>query len=196
MAQPRKGTGEQLSEMLRCRLWPAVATVKQQHLEYSGVEIVGDFRRGSELVTDLALAAETKKPSGSEETSRGLTLAVTDKKHYGASLLHATGSAEHLKQLAELAHDKGLELRPDGLYRGRKLIASATEKDIYEARGLQFLERELREGRDEIARAARHKLPKLVSDNDLHGILHCHTTHPMAPRRLRLWLTPRLRPPE
>jgi hypothetical protein len=27
MAQPRKGTGEQLSEMLRCRPWPAVATV-------------------------------------------------------------------------------------------------------------------------------------------------------------------------
>jgi DNA polymerase (family 10) len=115
-------------------------------------------------------------PSGSEETSRGLTLAVTDKKHYGASLLHATGSTEHLKQLAELAHDKGLELRPDGLYRGRKLIASETEKNIYEARVLQFIEPELREGRDEIARAARHKLPKLVSDNDLHGILHCHTT--------------------
>jgi hypothetical protein len=45
MAQPRKGTGEQLSEMLRCRLWPTVATVKQQHLEYSRVEIAGDFRR-------------------------------------------------------------------------------------------------------------------------------------------------------
>jgi hypothetical protein len=67
-------------------------------------------------------------------------------------------------------------VRPDGLCRGRKLIASETEKDIYEARGLQFIEPELLEGRDEIARAARHKLPKLVSDNDLHGILHCHTT--------------------
>ena len=151
---------------------PTVATVKQQHLEYSRVEIAGDFRRRSELVTDLALVAETKKPSGSEETSGDLPLAVTDKKHYGASLLHATRSAKHLKQLAELAHDKGLELRPDGLYRGRKIIASETEKDIYEALGLQFIEPELREGRDEIARAARHKLPKLVSDNDLHGILH------------------------
>ena len=63
------------------------------------------------------------------------------------------GLAEYLKQLAELAHDKGLELRPDGLYRGKKLIASATEEDIYEALDLQFIEPELREGRDEIARA-------------------------------------------
>jgi DNA polymerase (family 10) len=34
----------------------------------------------------------------------------------------------------------------------------------------------MREGRDEIARAAKHRLPKLVRDKDLHGILHCHTT--------------------
>jgi DNA polymerase (family 10) len=154
----------------------ATATVKQQHPEYSRIEIAGDFRRGSELVTDLALVAETRKPSGSEEISGGLKLALTDKKHYGAKLLHATGSAEHLKQLVALAHDKGLELRPDGLYRGKKLIASATEKEIYKALDLQFIEPELREGRDEIKRAARHKLPKLVSDKDLHGILHCHTT--------------------
>ena len=106
----------------------ATATVKQQHPEYSRIEIAGDFRIGSELVTDLALVAETRKPSESEEISGGLKLALTDKKHYGAKLLHATGSAEHLKQLVALAHDKGLELRPDGLYRGKKLIASATEK--------------------------------------------------------------------
>ena len=154
----------------------AVETVKEQHPEYSRVEIAGDFRRGSELVNDLALVAETKRPPESEDTSGGLKLAVTDKKHFGASLLHATGSAEHIDQLTKLADDKGFDLKSDGLYRGKKLIASAAEKDIYEALDLQFIEPELREGRDEIARAAKHRLPKLVSDKDLHGILHCHTT--------------------
>jgi DNA polymerase (family 10) len=154
----------------------AVETVKETHPEYSRVEIAGDFRRGCELVTNLALIAETKAPSDAEESSGGLTLAVTDKKHFGAELLHATGSFEHLEQLAKLAGGKGLALKQDGLYRGKKLIASATEKDIYEGLGLQFIEPELREGRDEIARAAKHKLPKLVADKDLHGILHSHTT--------------------
>jgi DNA polymerase (family 10) len=154
----------------------AVSTVTQHHPEYVRVEIAGDFRRGCELVTDLAIVAETRNPSKNQHASSGLTLAVTDKKHFGAVLLNATGSAGHLERLATLAHDRGFELKPDGLYRGRKLAASATEKDIYEALELQFIEPELREGRDEIAQAARHQLPKLVSDKDLLGILHCHTT--------------------
>jgi DNA polymerase (family 10) len=103
-------------------------------------------------------------------------LAVTDRKHFGAILLSATGSAKHLELLGKLARDKGLELKPDGLYRGKKLIASVTEQAIYETLGLQFIEPELREGREEITKAAKHKLPKLVLDKDLHGIVHCHTT--------------------
>jgi DNA polymerase (family X) len=77
--------------------------VKQQHPEYR-VEIAGDFRRGSKLVTNLALVAETKNPSEIEEASP-MQLTVTDKKHFGASLLYATGSKEHLEQLTDLAHD-------------------------------------------------------------------------------------------
>jgi hypothetical protein len=41
--------------------------------------------------------------------------------------------------------------------------------------GLPSIEPELREGRGEIERALKGKLPKLVADRDLHGILHCHT---------------------
>jgi DNA polymerase (family X) len=40
---------------------------------------------------------------------------------------------------------------------------------------LPFIEPELREGTDEIALALKHALPKLVSDQDLRGILHAHT---------------------
>jgi DNA polymerase (family X) len=60
------------------------------------------------------------------------------------------------------------------LHKGRSLVA-AKEEDIYDALGLPFIEPELREGRGEIERALKGKLPKLVTDSDLHGILHCHT---------------------
>jgi DNA polymerase (family 10) len=153
----------------------AVGTVKQEHPEYSRVEIAGDFRRGCELVTNLAIVAEAKKPSKMESVS-GLELTVTDNKHYGARLLHATGSAQHIEQLSKFAEGKGLALKPDGLYRGKKLVAAATEKDIFEALGLQFIEPELREGREELKRAQKRSLPKLVGDKNLHGILHSHTT--------------------
>jgi len=55
-----------LSAQAAALLEHAIATVKQQHPEYSWKEIAGDFRRGSELVKDLALVAETRKPSESE----------------------------------------------------------------------------------------------------------------------------------
>ncbi len=69
----------------------------------------------------------------------------------------------HLEQLRELASEKASK---HGLYRGKKLIASASEADIYEALGLQFIAPELREGRGEIILAAKHKLPDLVQDSD------------------------------
>ena len=152
----------------------AVISLKQEHPEFSRVEIAGDFRRGCELVADLALVALGKERTETEQST--LRLVVTDKKHFGASLLEATGSSAHLERLKTYATERGFALKPDGLYRGRKLIASATEAQIYEALDLQFIEPELREGRDEIQRAANRQLPPLVRDQDLHGILHSHTT--------------------
>jgi DNA polymerase (family X) len=154
----------------------AVSAVKREHPEYSRVEIAGDFRRGCELVTDLGLVAQAKAASPELEASGGLNFVVSDKKHFGANLLTATGSPAHLEGLQALARNLGYELKPDGLYRGKKLLASATEEDIYDALNLQFIEPELREGRNEIEKAAEHALPPLVRDKDLHGILHCHTT--------------------
>jgi DNA polymerase (family 10) len=171
----RKGETQLHLHKAAALLAHAVSKVKTQYPEYSGVEIAGDFRRGCELVMDLAIVAETRAPSGAKKPSGKLRLAVIDKKHFGACLLHATGSAAHLELLAKFARNKRFDLKPDGLHRGKTLIASATEKEIYEALDLQFIEPELREARDEIARAAKHTLPNLVRDKDLHGILHCHT---------------------
>jgi DNA polymerase (family 10) len=140
------------------------------------VAVAGDFRRGCELVGDLALVAEATDLEGGPAilNSSGLKVHLTDRKHYGASLLQATGSAEHLEGLRSLAGKKGMRLEADGLHKGRGLVAGK-EEDIYHALGLPFIEPELREGRGEIERALKGGLPKLVTDQDLRGILHCHT---------------------
>jgi DNA polymerase (family X) len=62
-----------------------------------------------------------------------------------------------------------------GLRRGRKVVAAATEEAIYKALGMQTIPPELREGRDEIARALAGALPELVLDADIAGILHAYT---------------------
>ncbi|MBV9529491.1 MAG: DNA polymerase/3'-5' exonuclease PolX, partial [Bradyrhizobium sp.] len=136
--------------------------------------IAGDFRRGCELVGEFSIVAEAPTATDAPIKSAGLQLHLADRKHFGAVLLHETGSEAHLEELRDIAERKGMRLRTDGLHKGRSVIA-AKEEDIYRALGLPFIDPELREGRGEIERALKGKLPKLVTDKDLRGILHCHT---------------------
>jgi DNA polymerase (family X) len=137
----------------------------------------GDFRRGCELVFDLAVVAETEQLEGAPKVVKSgeLSVYLTDRQRLGASLLLATGSEAHLQELREVAKSKRLDLTEDGVRKDGTIIASETEAVIYEALGLQYIEPELREGRNEIALARLRRIPALVSTADLRGILHAHT---------------------
>ena len=138
----------------------------------------GDFRRGCELVRDLSIVAQTlgrKTPVVIERGGPTLAVHLADENHFGAALLMATGSEDHIEALRALAKRRGYTLDERGLRKGRKLIAGASEEEIYRALGLSFIPPELREGRGEIEKALAGKLPVLVSDDDIRGILHAHT---------------------
>jgi DNA polymerase (family X) len=137
----------------------------------------GDFRRGCELVGDLSLVAEEAKVDDGPELvkTNQLSVYLTDSKHFGISLLLATGSDTHLRELRTLAESRGLTLTDRGLRRGSKIVASRTETSIYKALGLRYIEPELREGRGEIALARKGLIPRLVELQDIRGILHAHT---------------------
>jgi DNA polymerase (family 10) len=175
LAIARSGEGRLHLHRAAALLAHAKDSIRKSRPELKRVTIAGDFRRGCELVGDLAIVAEAAKPDKTSMPSAdGLKIGVSDRKHFGAALLFATGSATHIEQLQALAAEKGLRLEPDGLHKGRTLIASE-EAEIYRALGLPFIDPELREGRGEIEAALKGKLPKLVTDQDLRGILHCHT---------------------
>jgi DNA polymerase (family X) len=146
--------------------------------ELTRISIAGDLRRGCELVADLALVAEARELVDGPRllgSDGELRVHLTDPAHYGATLLHATGSPDHVEGLRALAMDKGFRLDELGLWKGRKLVAARTEEDIYAKLDLQFVPPELREGNDEIERARNKTLPQLVTDQDIRGILHAHT---------------------
>jgi DNA polymerase (family 10) len=151
--------------------------LKNSHQGLTRITMAGDFRRGSELVSDLALVAQTLRLTVSPQILKTgeMTVYLTDASRFGITLLLATGSEEHLRQLRAFAEAKGLTLTPDGVLRNGEIIASASEADIYKALGLQFIPPELREGRGEIALAAKKQLPKLVDNKDVRGVLHAHT---------------------
>jgi len=155
----------------------AKKNLARSDLDLTRISDAGDFRRGSELVSDLAVVAQSARLEGGPAvlTNGNLSVHLTDQKRYGITQLLATGSGDHLDELRKLAKNKGLEVTKDGLRRGKKVVASESESEIYKALGLQFIEPELREGRGEIALAAANKLAKLVTDRDIRGILHAHT---------------------
>ncbi|MBR0925153.1 DNA polymerase (family 10) [Bradyrhizobium ottawaense] len=176
LAIAKSGEGRLHLHRAAALLAHAKDTIRKSRPELKRVTIAGDFRRGCELVGDLSIVAETPKAGKAAKPSPtdGLQVHLSDRKHFGAALLFATGSAAHIEQLRTLAAEKEMRLEADGLHRGRTLIAGE-EADIYQAFGLPFIDPELREGRGEIEAALKGKLPKLVTDQDLRGILHCHT---------------------
>ena len=56
-----------------------------------------------------------------------------------------------------------------------RVAPTPDERDVYRLLALPFIEPELREGEHEIRLAKAKKLPRLVQDGDLRGIIHAHT---------------------
>jgi DNA polymerase (family 10) len=162
---------------------------------------VGSVRRGCETCGDLDILAVGASPEvmnvfidypGIERVlARGeskssvrlpgglqadLRLVPADSR--GAAMQYFTGSKAHNIALRDLAVQRGLKLNEYGLFTvdTDTRLAGDTEASIYETLGLAFIDPALREDRGEIVAAARGHLPALVSDRDLRGDLHMHTT--------------------
>jgi DNA polymerase (family X) len=164
--------------------------------------VAGDVRRKAEVVRDLVFVlvagvapADLFKrlsqfPGVHEfagQDERRLTLrfaggasaqiVVTTSVNVGAVLVQATGSDAHLAELATHASGQGYALTGAALWHGSEFVATTDEASLYRALGLAYVSPELREGRGEVAAAARGQLPRLVELGDLRGFLHCHTNY-------------------
>ncbi len=108
-------------------------------------------------------------------------LRIVKKESFGAALQYFTGSKEHNILTRRIARGNGLKLNEYGVYRRNKKIAGKTEKGVYKAIGLPYIEPELRTNTGEIEAALRsaqgepNGLPKLVDYGDIKGDCHCHT---------------------
>lgn len=97
---------------------------------------------------------------------------------YGAAMQYFTGSKSHNVTLRTRALKLGYTLSEYSLARleGGEVVASATEEEIYEALGMDWIPPEMRENNGEIELAIERRLPKLVQLGDIRGDLHMHTT--------------------
>lgn len=104
-----------------------------------------------------------------------MDLRVVPIKSYGSALQYFTGSKEHNIATRRIAINKGLKLNEYGVFRGSKMIAGKTEKEVYKAIGLPWIPPEMRENEGEIEAALEGELPKIIDYQDIRGDLHCHS---------------------
>jgi DNA polymerase (family 10) len=167
--------------------------------EVQRVSVAGSVRRMKETIGDVDILATSDQPAkvmdffvrmpevvkvwakgptkSSVRLREGLDcdLRVIKKESFGAALQYFTGNKDHNIVTRRLAQNQGLKLNEYGVFKGKKRIAGRTEKEVYQAIGLPYIEPELRENAGEIEAALAGQLPKLISYNNIKGDCHCHT---------------------
>jgi len=96
---------------------------------------------------------------------------------FGAAMQYFTGSKAHNVALRQRALKMGFTLSEYSLadLKTEQPVAGATEEEIYAKLNLDYIPPEMRENLGEIELAAQHKLPRLITEQDLQGDVHMHT---------------------
>ncbi len=181
---------ESLAE--RLRLLPGVRRVEIAGSIRRGAETIGDVdllcdaADGKRIVSEFVKFEEVERVLARGETKGSVTLKTASGREmqidlrvvagesFGAAWQYFTGSKQHNVRLRERAVRKGWRLNEYGLYTGERRLAGRDEEGIYRRLGLAWVPPELREDRGEFEPDA--EFGNLVTENDVRGELHVHTT--------------------
>lgn len=105
-----------------------------------------------------------------------LDLRLVLDEEYPYLLHHSTGSKAHNVSLRTHAQRQDIKISEYGIWKGEEKIACKDEADFYHIFGMEFIPPEMREDRGEFEAARKNALPELVTEADLKGILHVHST--------------------
>ena len=124
----------------------------------------GSAENVASALMDAGLAMASVTPDVVRTTTPlGLPVTVwlTTEAVFGRTLFEHTGAEAHLAAFRDVHGEP---------------VDAMEEDEVYEAAGLSPVPPPLREGMDELARAASGSLPQLVTNRSLRGTIHNHTT--------------------
>jgi DNA polymerase (family 10) len=150
------------------------------------IEFAGEFRRRCEIIHKLTIVLGSRDQeiafnallqsdllhnmvniekggvTGHLDNGLKVEIVCVENRYFYNELFTQTGDDEHVKAVLEKAFD--LIDQPEN------------EELIYKKAGLEFIQPELREGTTFIEKAEKNTLPLLITDSDLKGTLHNHST--------------------
>jgi len=166
-----------------------------------GLDVAGELRRKLETVGHIEIMVSSPMPGRVIDYAASLTgareikkqrcgfisfalpsgiyclIRAIDRERYPYVLRYYTGSETHNRMLAERAYRVGLSLTEGGLFKDGVPIPCTDEEAIFRSIGLDYIPPELREGTTEIEGAEKRILPRLITGDDIKGVLHVHTTY-------------------
>jgi DNA polymerase (family 10) len=134
-------------------------------------------------VTEILGKGDTKSSVRTTD-GRQVDLRIVKPENFAAALMYFTGSKEHNVEMRSRARNNGMSLNEYGLYKLKDDGETnwdapqgfKTEADIYKLLDLNFVPPELREDRGEFEIFGAHEKLDLVTDEDIRGVIHAHST--------------------
>ena len=156
------------------------------------VSVAGSLRRWEETIGVIDIVASAKDPAAIVEKFQAFPLVLSSQldgenacvahfadgaqvwltvvppQEFGITLFVKTGSQAHIEKIKDYAEKKKVNFAR----------LPRTEEQLYKRLGMAYIPPELREDAGEIEAALAQKLPEdLVTDADIKGMVHCHTTY-------------------
>jgi len=147
------------------------------------IEPIFDAFVDHKLVVEVLGRGDTKSSIRTQD-GRQVDLRIVKPEQFPAALMYFTGSKEHNVVMRQRARKRGLSLNEYGLFEldeeGNtnfdRPIDFSSETDIYKKLDLHFVPPELREDRGEFPYFEQHEEMPLVTDDDIRGVIHAHST--------------------
>jgi DNA polymerase (family 10) len=156
------------------------------------VSVAGSLRRWEETIGVIDVVASAKDPAAVVEKFQKFPLVLSSQledpnscvahfadgaqvwltvvppAEFGITLFVKTGSQAHIEKIKDVAEKKKVNFAR----------LPRTEEQLYKRLGMAYIPPELREDQGEIEAALANKLPEeLVTEADIKGVVHCHTTY-------------------
>ena len=142
---------------------------------FAALDVVEECSSHGEAGASTTPSARTAQARARTHSGMSVDLRVVATDQFGNLLQHLTGSKAHNVALREAAVRRGLHVSEYGILDDAtgETLRCATEEEVYARLGLPWIPPELREDRGELEPG--FIVPRLLTQADLKGDLHCHT---------------------
>lgn len=146
--------------------------------------ITGDFRRQSEVISQLEFVVEQSAEVIIDQLSTVSVLTFEERKDAEIIYLSADGLRIHVYAceknnfVEKLFCTTGTKIFTDAFLARLPTInfsKCANENELFSESGLQFIPPYLREDKAILATAAANQIPEIIEPVDIKGLIHCHS---------------------